>query len=253
MPIAELSQVSLYYELYGAEDAPPLVLLHGATETFRTGWYKQIEAFSAQYRIVGPDLRGHGRSSNPANKLDLRQMADDIRELLHYLGYEKAHVCGFSGGASVALFLAVRHLSCLESLILVSNNFELDKVRTGNAQFWNIERILRDHPKWWESLTKMHQVSPGQLLKWWEEEDVKRPNFKPADLTHITVPTLVMGGDRDPIIPLEQTIKLYHALPNAYLSILPGMGHGAPRYRPHLFNRIVLDFLEYVQKKEAIP
>ena len=244
MPVASLSTVALYYELNGPTDAPPLLLIHGAMETFRHGWRKQIPVLSQDYRLIGPDLRGHGQSNNPANRLDLRQMADDLAELLTHVGYAAAHVCGFSGGSSTALFLAYRHPARLRSLTLVSNNFELDQIRTGAGQFWNPDRIRREEPQWWARTEKLHPMSRMvDLLRWWAEEDKVRPNFSPAEIATIDLPTLVVGGDRDPIVPLEQSVSLFEHLPNSRLCILPGVGHGLTSRRPELFNQILLDFL----------
>lgn len=245
MPVAALKNLNLYYEIHGAEDAAPLVLLHGATETFRACWRRQIEPFSRRYRLIGLDLRGHGRSDNPAGKLDLRQMADDVRDLLDHLRLDKVHLLGYSGGGSTALFFGLRHPERLRSLTLASNNMELDRAR-GQVNFWDLARIRREEPRWWQAMTQMHGQPAEKLLQWWAEEDSKRPNFQPGDLQHLHVPTLVVGGDRDPIIPLEQTLKLFRALPDAYLCILPGVGHGAPRLRPQAFNQAVLDFLQFV-------
>ena len=248
MPMATLPALDLYYEVHGAPTAPPLVLVHGATETFRSGWQEQIPAFSRRYQVIGLDLRGHGRSTNPAGRLDLRQMADDVRDLLDYLGHDRVHLLGFSGGASVALFFATRHLARLWSLVLVSNNMELDPTRL-EANFWDVERVRRQEPRWWASLAAMHELPVAQLLRWWAEEDAQRPDFTPAEMAMVAVPVLVVGGDRDPIVPLAETLKLFRALPDAYLSILPGMGHGAPRRRPLAFNQVVLDFLAYVEHR----
>lgn len=248
MPVAPLPNLDMYYELHGPDDAPPLVLLHGATETFRLGWQEQVPTFSENYRIVGPDLRGHGRSTNPAGRLDLRQMADDIDNLLDYLGYGKVHMVGFSGGASVALFFAVRHLDHLWSLALVSNNMDPEETRI-EQNFENLERFRQQEPEWWSTMSEMHDLPVENLLQWWVDESAVRPNFTPEELQHVRVPALILGGDRDPMIPLSQTFKLFEALPDAYLGILPGMGHGAPRRRPQAFNRIVLDFLTYVENR----
>lgn len=248
MPVAPLPNLDMYYELHGPDDAPPLVLLHGATETFQLGWKKQVPAFSEHYRILGPDLRGHGRSTNPAGRLDLREMADDIGDLLNYLGYRKVHMVGFSGGASVALFFAVRHVDHLWSLALVSNNMDPDETRI-EQNFENLERFRQQEPEWWAAMSEMHELPVENLLQWWADESPVRPNFTPVELAHVQVPALILGGDRDPMIPLSQTLKLFDALPDAYLGILPGMGHGAPRRRPQAFNRIILDFLTYVENQ----
>lgn len=247
MPIARLPQLDMYYEIHGPADAVPLMLVHGAMETFESGWQKQVPALSVKHPIIGVDLRGHGRSNNPADRLDLRQMADDLLALQQHLGYEKVHMLGFSGGASVALYFAVRHLEQLASLMLVSNNSELDHTRV-NQNFWDVERVKREEPRWWSSLNGRHQLPAEKLLSWWAEEDYQRPNFQPADLDHIEVPTLVMAGDRDTVLPFHHTMKLFDSLPNAYLCILPGVGHGVPKRRPDIFNQIILDFLDQVDE-----
>ena len=245
MPFLNLPTVALHYETLGSARAPALLLLHGATETFRDGWQRQIDAFSRRYRVLGVDLRGHGRSINRVDRLDLREMADDLADLLDHLGLQHAHVCGFSGGASVALFFAQRHLARLRSLILVSNNFELDTVRTGPARFWDPERVQREEPVWWQAMAQLHEVDTARLLRWWHAEDLLRPDFQEAELRQIAVPALVVGGDRDPLVPLTQSIRLFSALPQAQLAIFPGTGHGIPRRRAAQFNQVVLNFLRH--------
>ena len=245
MPILSLPTVSLYYERLGPAGAPPMLLLHGATETFHDGWAKQLDTFRQRYHVIGVDLRGHGRSINRVDRLDLRDMADDMAALLDHLRLPTAHVCGFSGGGSVALYLAQRHLPRLRTLVLVSSNFELDRVRTGPTQFWNPARVRREEPVWWQAMERLHETDTAQLLRWWHQEDLLRPNFTQADLQQITVATLLIAGDRDPIIPLAQTMRFYHGLPHAQLAVLPGAGHGIPRRRPAQFNRLVLNFLHH--------
>ncbi len=241
MPVAHLSSVNLYYETHGSAFHQPIVLLHGACETFQISWSKQTPVFAERYLVIGVDLRGHGQSDNPAGLLETRALAADVYELLGHLGYSQAHVCGFSGGASTALFFATQYAHALRSLILVSNNMEKDQTRVKNG-FWSAERQRREEPVWWKTMEKIHRLDPAILLGWWQALDERNPGYTPEMLARITAPALVVGGDRDPIVPLEQSLKLYRALPNAQLAILPGVGHGAPR-RPHLFNTLALDFL----------
>jgi pimeloyl-ACP methyl ester carboxylesterase len=243
MPIAHLTNdLQLHYEDYGTPNAPPVVFLHAATQTFRTSWSAQIEPFAADFRVVGVDMRGHGKSTNPADALDLRQIADDIADLLDHLDIDKTNVVGFSGGASAALFFAARHLHRLITLTMVSNNMELDTART-EQDFWNFERVQREDPKWLAHMQAIHEAAVPDLLRWWREEDGIRPNWRTAELEHIDVPSLVVGGDRDPIIPLGQTLLLFETLPNAQLCVLPGVGHGIPARRPEAFNPILRRFL----------
>jgi pimeloyl-ACP methyl ester carboxylesterase len=245
----------MYYETHGAEDHPPVVLLHGATETFAVSWRKQVDVLARRYRVLGVDLRGHGRSDNPAGKLDLRQMADDVAALLDVLEIDTAHVCGFSGGASTSLFLARRHPQRLRSATLISNNFARDEARQA-AGFWDPDRITARDPLWLKAMDEWHGVAPEQLLAWWKEEDRLRPAFSVEELATIDVPTLVVAGDRDPVVPLEQSLALYQALPRARLLVLPGIGHGAPHRAPELLNAALDAFwtrIESDRPLEATP
>jgi pimeloyl-ACP methyl ester carboxylesterase len=241
MPVARLSSTELHYTQLGNPNAPPLVLLHGAMENFEACWKRVAPHLESRYHIIGVDMRGHGRSTNAADQLDLRQMADDVADLLDLLRIESAHVCGFSGGASVALFFGYRHLARAHSLTLISNNYTLDQTR-GASNFWDAERMKNEEPLWWKFLHTTHVIDPRVLLNWWRVEDRIRPNFTHEQLAQITCPVLVMGGDRDPIVPLSQTISLYQHLPNAQLCVMPGIGHGVHRHRTVVFIESLIHF-----------
>ncbi len=251
MPLIALPGLDLYYESHGPETGPAVVLLHGATETFGVSWPKQVPALSASFRVLGIDMRGHGRSTNPAGRLDLRTMADDVVHLLDALELQTAHVCGFSGGASTALFTAARHPNRLRSVTLISNNVERDEARHG-AGFWDPARIDERDPLWRRAMRKWHAIDPDTLLSWWAEEDRIRPNFSAAELAAIHVPALVAAGDRDPVVPLEQTLRLYRGLPDARLLVLPGVGHGAPHRAPQLLNAALLAFFRNVEQTRSL-
>ncbi|MEO8083434.1 MAG: alpha/beta fold hydrolase [Ardenticatenales bacterium] len=250
MPILSLSTLDLYYEVHGPADAPPLVLLHGATETFEVSWKRLAGPLAKRYRVIGVDLRGHGKSTNPAGALDLRRMADDIVDLLDALGVADAHVCGFSGGASTTLFFGARHGDRARSLVLISNNFERDEARMARG-FWSKEAIERRDALWIKGMERWHAVPPETLLEWWAAEDRVRPAFTAQELGALHMPVLVVGGDRDPVVPLDQTVRLYQALPNGQLAILPGVGHGAPHRAAVWLEMLLGSFIDGVEAARA--
>lgn len=251
MPVLHLASLDLYHELHGPPDGPPLVLLHGATETFRVSWKRLIEPLSARYRVIGIDLRGHGRSTNPADALDLRRMADDVADGLDALGVPTAHICGFSGGASTTLFFGLRHPQRARSLVLISNNFARDVARL-KSDFWSPDAIRQRDPLWLQGMAAWHAVPAETLLGWWEAEDQVRPDFTPAELAALQMPVLVVGGDRDPVVPLDQTIRLFQALSNGQLAILPGVGHGAPHRAADWLDALLGTFIDGVEAKRTL-
>src|SRR5262249_15561522 len=103
-----LDGMRMYYEEHGAPNGPPLVLLHGFTQT-GDFWRKQLATFGAHYRLLIPDLRGHGRTANPGGTaaMNHRQFARDIIALCRALQVEEAAFCGESTGAMLQLSLAL--------------------------------------------------------------------------------------------------------------------------------------------------
>lgn len=269
MPNAHIRGFDVQYAGLGPPDGIPLVLLHGATETFDVGWRRLAPRLAGQWppasaraagparpaadglRIIGPDMRGHGRSGNPDDRLDLREIADDVAALLDVLDVASAHVCGFSGGASATLFCGMRHPARVRSLTLISNNARRDEARQA-SNFWDPARLARDDPHWLAAMRRWHQVPPERLLGWWAAEDRLRPDFSAAELSGMLVPTLVVAGDRDPIVPLELSVALYRSLPDARLLVVPGVGHGAPHKAPSILARTIRAFIRDVEAG-AVP
>jgi len=246
MPFAALPDVTLRFERHGAgSGGTPLVLLHGAMETFEACWKKPLPGLAERRPVIGVDLRGHGQSDNPAGVFDGRQMADDIAALLDTLGEARADVCGFSAGAAIALHLALRHPERVRALIVISNNVTRDVVRAA-TNFWDPERQRREEGVWWQFLLKVHRDAPEHMLRAWAAEDAVRPDFSQQELAALRMPALVMAGDRDPIVPIEESVRLYQWLPNARLAVFPGTGHGLHRHNTPRFVEMANAFLDRV-------
>ena len=84
--VVNINGIEMYCELYG--EGSPLVLLHGFTQSSQL-WHPFVESFSQYYRLIVPDMRGHGRSTNPTNQFTHRQSAYDIFALLEELGIDQ--------------------------------------------------------------------------------------------------------------------------------------------------------------------
>jgi len=236
--------LALAVEEAGDPGRPPLILLHNACSTFRATWSRVLEPLTSRFRVIGPDLRGHGRSTNPEDRLDLRAMADDLAMLMDRMGVASAHVMAFSGGASTALYLATRHPERVRSMVLIGSHYTVRNLRTRGDAFWDPERIRREEPAWWAAMVRWHG-SEGRvraLLRWWQEEDHHRPDFTPEDLRAIAIPTLLLIGENDSITPIEQTMDMVRYLPHARLILFPATGHDVLRERPEAFFEAVEGF-----------
>ncbi|MCJ7737018.1 MAG: alpha/beta hydrolase [Anaerolineae bacterium] len=238
--------LDLYFETHGRSDAEPLVLLHGFTGTGQETFGPFIDQLGEYYRLIIPDWRGHGRTTNPSGEIVHSELARDTAAFVTALGLTRAHFCGHSSGAMLLLFLALERPDLVHSLTLVSGTYTFDD--HVKAQ---VREIMTSVPlEWTEYLKTWHGETHGPnyahiIVNLWADS-VLRPDelpFTPDDLGKITCPTLIIHGDRDSFFPVYVPVTMYQAIPNAELCILPKCGHGVPPESPTLFVTALLQFL----------
>jgi pimeloyl-ACP methyl ester carboxylesterase len=245
MPTVPVADATLSYREQGA--GAPLVLAHGFTGT-GAGWAAVAAALADRYRVLVPDLRGHGRSTGAPETIRSPQFADDLIALLDHLGLERAHFVGHSDGATALLFVGTAHLERVATLTLVGGGYAVDdRLRTygrGRLAAWAAD------PAWIEGQRQRHdaangadhwRVLLGRLDALFDGQDALP--LRLADLAAVARPVLVLHGDRDPWYPLPVATRLYETLPRAELAVLPAVGHALPWEQPDLFVRLVADVL----------
>ena len=247
MPCATVNDLTMYYEEYGRPDGMPLVLLHGFHGVGAV-WSKQVPTFGARYRLITPDLRGHGRTNNPGglDAMNHRQFGRDIIALCQALGIERAAFCGESTGAMLLLTVGFEAPDLASALVLSGGTyFYGDDVRA----WWREqtpESILRNPEVARVRHTALGPEHPRLLATAFINlhTHAHTEDFPEAEeLRTIEAPTLIIHGDRDWFFPVQIPVDLYKLLPNAELCILSNTGHVPPEERPEWFNTIVLDFL----------
>ena len=144
-----LNGMQMYYVLAGRGE--PLVLLHGYTGSSKD-WALFFDDLAREYQLVIPDLRGHGRSTNPSKEYTHRQAASDVVALLDNLGIEHFKAIGVSGGGNILLHLATQHPSRVVAMVLVSELLSRTSsdihapLRRGQAHRRRIEDLLGQMP-----------------------------------------------------------------------------------------------------------
>lgn len=223
--------VELYFEQAG--EGFPLVLLHGNGED-HTYFKHQIEPFSRHFRVIALDTRGHGQSPRGTAPFTIAQFGEDLKEFLDQRGIRRCHLLGFSDGGNIALSFALGHPEYVEKLVLNGANLRPGGVKC-SVQLpivlgWGLLGLLRPFD--------------GEARRKWELLDlmVTQPHIAPEELSRLTMPTLVVAGDRD-MIRENHTQSIAAAIPGARLDILPG-DHFVARHNWQAFNRAVLDFLD---------
>ena len=232
-----------------------LVLLHGGLSS-RTDWVPVAALLSGAHRVLTPDSRGHGQSTNPAGSLSYATIADDIAALITKLGIQSPVLGGWSDGGQVVLEVAVRHPGLAKALIVGAAYPEFDRSglrethrgllgadQAGNPNLASLEGALgsfgpqlqAQHAGGIDGWRELVQQTAGMWLDY--------PGRPLEEFANVDTPALVVAGDRDELISFELSRALYQTLPNAELVVLPGLTHEGPSLeRAKLFAAVIDDF-----------
>ena len=239
-------------------EGEPLVLLHGglvSTNPIWTGvpvaYAGHMDTLAEHFRVIAPDTRGCGRTVHPGGPISFDLLADDVAAMIAALGLERPLIAGFSDGAITATILGIRHPDTVRAIV---NHAGFDEFDPEAPTFAMMRQILGGSPDATEpdpdaaargfeaseqmrpmfELMKRDQDS-GQgdghwrtylRLSW--DRTTQHPGYTYADLAKITVPTLILAGDRDDFCTVEQAVTAYRQLADGELAILPGHGHYIP-------------------------
>lgn len=244
---APVNALHLYYEIHGpaAATEPPLVLLHGGGDTIETSFEHVIAPLARTRRVIAFEQQGYGRTADIVERpFTFEQSADDTAALLDHLKIERADLCGFSNGGTIALQVAIRHPQRVRKLVPISTLVFRHGAPAAlwewmqNAQLENMPQELQDayrkvapHP---ENLRLFHDKAAKRMR---EFKDI------PVDLLRaIYAPTLVVCGDRDVVLP-EHAIELFRLLPHAQVVLLPNTDHGNIMRQPEVLVPLIERFL----------
>jgi len=130
----EVNDINIYYEIHG--EGEPLLLIEGLGYSSWM-WFKQIPAFSREFKVIVFDNRGVGNTDKPDSEYTIETMADDAAGLLKALGLDSAHVLGVSMGGFIAQELALKYPDMVRSLVLISTSFGGEGSMPRGSNFWN--------------------------------------------------------------------------------------------------------------------
>jgi 3-oxoadipate enol-lactonase len=249
MPFAERPGYRIHYDVLGREEAPPLLLVMGLALA-SDAWESLPQALAERFRVVILDNRGVGKSTASSRGFRIRDLADDAAAVLDAARVGPAAVFGISMGGMIAQELTLRHPERVRSLVLgatfgshlrsrkpsplVARDLFLVgfMARRGPplARLLVSEEFLagnRDRlDRWMGGLSRARRsVARRQLLA------IARHEAE-AGLGRLRVPTLVISGDQDRLVPVENSRRLARIIPRARLVELSGAGHAFPFERP---------------------
>ncbi len=257
MPFIDLSDVRIYYQWDGPANKPVLLLSNGLG-TNLTMWDAQIPELSKHFRVLRYDHRGHGKSSVVAGPYNIEMLAKDALSLLDSLGIESCFFCGLSMGGMVGQWLGANSAGRIRKLVL-SNT----AAKIGTDESWNARIALITESgmqaaiplvlaRWFT--TDFQQASPEIVTPVREAflasdpvgyaggcAAVRDGDFRASD-KKIEVPTLIVAGLHDSVIPSAEGKFLVEDIPGAQYVELPA-AHLSNIEARDQFNSAVVDFL----------
>jgi len=215
----------MYCEVRG--EGEPLLFLSGFTG-IGADWDYVFKEPVEGFKLILPDARGHGRSTNPSGTFTFRQSALDVFALLDQLGVGRFKAIGLSAGAKTLLLMATGQPDRLEAMVLVSAApYFPDQART------LMRRMTVDNhtEAEWAMMRQRHHHGDDQIRALWQQahgfaDSYEDLSLTPPHLSTIKARTLIVSGDRDPLYPVELAVELYTSIPRSYLWIVPNGGHG---------------------------
>lgn len=267
-----------------AGEGPVLLLFHGIAGSSET-WIPTVRLLCRDYEVVAPDFLGHGESAKPSGDYSLGNHATLMRDLVHLLGIERATVIGQSFGGGVALQFAYQFPECCERLVLV------DAGGLGREVSWMLRLMTLPAAEYVMPLIFAPWVKSAgdavfEFLRgrgfrhdrarevWRSFGSLTQPANRAAfirtmravidpggqavsamDRLYLAgrIPTLIIWGEEDRIIPLVHADKAHEAIPNSRLEVMEGVGHYPHVEDPYGFVEILRDFLETTQPSRLDP
>ena len=248
---------------------PTLLLIHGFPLNSSL-WEPQLEDLSDTARMLAPDLRGFGLSGSGEEPYTMGLMADDCMGLLDALGVqEPVVVCGLSMGGYIAFEFHRRFREWVAGMILVSTRAGADTAEGKQGRDEMAQMARAEGPETIAAAMLPKLLAPETYER---DEDLvafvrdmmesasiegivgalmamkERPDSTEM-LEEIDVPTLIIHGDEDQIVPVAEAERMHEAIPDAELVLIPGAGHVPNLEQADMFNEVVWEYLETLKQE----
>lgn len=255
-------------------EGPVLLLIHGMAGS-SAAWREVMVPLAADYRVIAPDLLGHGESAKPLGDYSLGAFASGLRDLLGVLEVERATVVGQSLGGGVAMQLAYQHPEMCERLVLVNSGGlgrEVSPILRA-AALPGAEYVMpvlfpafaREQGDKVSRFLHRKGIRSGRIAEMWlayrslTEPENRRAfartlravidpggqSVSAMDRLYLAaaLPTMIVWGDSDPIIPVAHAHEAHEVIEGSRLEILPGVGHFPHVEEPQRFVELLCDFM----------
>lgn len=262
----EVNGRRLAFNEVSPDDPEGTILLLTGLGAKRYGWHHQLDEFGRSFRTIALDHRDIS-DSDPVNEpYTIADLADDAAAALRELGAQKTNVIGISLGGFVSLQFALRHPDLLDKLVLVSTSAggqthvqpapEMLAMLTSSRENVEVGELSRrtyssitapgfaeSHPEEIEHVVEIARYRPVSGASYSRQLQAALTHDAAQRLAEIKAPTLVIHGDKDPLVPPANGEYLAQHIPGAKLIMYHNVGHIPIIECPEQFNRDVLAFL----------
>jgi len=245
---------SIHYErldpqLPSSDQPPTLTLLHNFMSSGRAAWGALLPELTQHYRVLLPDLPGHGRSLGHPAAFNHRAIARQLADLMHSTGAAHGHLAGCSSGGMLAQLLVHDHLVTPATLTLISTTYSVEPATTGNYTSLAPENFRAAH-RWMEATARLHD--PYRYDGYYEQELL--PGFRRltgdtaidlplSALGSFHMPLCLIHGAQDEFFPIYIPQQMAAAAPDAELHIIPRQTHALLFRQPWQVSKIMIEFM----------
>ena len=267
MPIVTLKDVKIYYEIHGPENGPPLLLFEGwGYDSWM--WFRQIPEFKQRYKCIVVDNRGVGKSSKPEYPYEMSMFADDALGVIDYLHIDKVHVLGISMGGYIAQQFALSYPNRVLTVTIASSSFggpnailatndtlskmfalptetlSIDQAYNMRMSVVASEYWLKDNKKLTDQIVFWREQNPQPASAKLNQAHASSTFNVEDKVDSISVPTLIIHGDSDLVVPPKNASMLHEKIANSKLVLIEQGHHWSFIERYREFNKAVLEFLD---------
>lgn len=262
MKFVELETFKMAYDEVGS--GIPILFIHGYPLNRRM-WQPQLASLAPEAHLIAPDLRGHGDSTPTKGIYTMDLLAEDCARLLDHMNiHEKVVLCGLSMGGYISFSFARKYPERLTGLILTATRAAPDTEEGKLNRQRSIEivkehgidpiietmlqrilspKTIRDNPELVQTVREIMKRTSTEAVLGDLQGMMERSDSRPF-LKQITVPTLIIHGMDDILIPIEEAKVMQKAIPNCQLILIEHAAHLPNLEASERFNQAVLAFIK---------
>ncbi|NQZ90187.1 MAG: alpha/beta hydrolase [Colwellia sp.] len=225
----QVNDAKIYFEVAGAQEGEPLVLLHGGLGNL-TDFNEIISKLPNHFKFIGIDFRGHGKSTLGTSAMTYQQHQFDVEAVLEYLKIDLFSVIGFSDGGTTAYRMAINTPSRIKTLVTVGAPSQIDPKEPIFSLLSGVSS-----KKWREifpeSVSYYTEVNPTpnfdtlikSVVSLWTDTEIT--GYPYESIKQIKIPTLIVRGDDDHLFSLKEAVNLREHIENSHFINIPFSGH----------------------------